>query len=286
MTNWTIFDSQTTTVHGFALEWLPPQSSRYLTPHVIRGTSTVSIALEAGPYIGALPLSTGETLFIEPRVGRAALSRMLSVTARLDNAVRKEFEEFANLGYGEQDSVSWLHLLSRSFCNQLRLIEKNSLRPERVRIDERRQTIKGEIKVTPTLISLKRQETSPIHCTYRVKSYDTAEQRMLAAAAQTLLQRGSIEDDNRGILQRWAARFGEQRLSGDELSDVIRNLNGGRYTGPRAYYIPALVMAHLILVQSGLSFNALHSVQTEALLTNIYTLFESYLRITLRNICQ
>ena len=284
MTTWTIVDSQINTVAGFDIAWLPPQASTYVTPHVYHKPGKVEhVALETGPYVGTLPLTTGDVLYIEPRVGREVFSRMLSVTARLDSAVQKEFEQFARLGYNEQDSVSWVQLLARSFLNQLRFIEKSSLRAERVRKVQRGQSVRGQILVAPTLASLLRYEEDPVHFAYRTRTCDTIEHRVLGAAAATLLRLQAVEDKDREVVLRWATKPEKEPLSGEELSLVIQGLNAGRYTGPRSYYISALVMAQLILAQGGVTFED-SLVNTEALLTNVYTLFESYIRITLRTV--
>lgn len=284
MTAFTIYDSQVTRLPGFDLAWLPPQAVSYVTPHIYHDlTGQQSIALEAGPYVGALPLTTGDTLYIAPRIGRQALARMLVVTERLTDAARKEFEEFASLSQGEDDNLSWIYLLSRSFLTQLRLIEKSSLRSERVQTTERRQNAKGKILVAPTLMSLIRREDEPVHCTYRGKTFDTAEHRVLAAAAATLQELQVVDEVHQDVSLRWREKLHGKPLTDQELGSVVRSLNSGYYTGARAYYIPALVMARLILVQGGLAFDDEDAIRTEALLTNVYALFESYVRITLRN---
>lgn len=283
MTTWTIYDSQRTSVDGFDLAWLPSQADRYLTPHVYTdGRSAQRIELEAGPYVGALPLTTGESLYIAPRVGRQVLARMLAVTERLDAAVRKEFEDFARLGYGGEDNMSWLHLLARRFVKQLRLIETNSLRADRVAVADSRRSVKGRVSIVPTFVSLARREDNPVHCTFHTRAYDTAEHRILGAAAAALLQMKVLAAAEQVTALRWSARFGRP-LAAQDLRTLTRSLASGRYTGARSYYIPALVMAQLILVQTGLTFDDTNSIHTEALLTNVYTLFESYVRITLRN---
>jgi 5-methylcytosine-specific restriction endonuclease McrBC regulatory subunit McrC len=58
-------------------------------------------------------------------------------------------------------------------------------------------------------------------------------------------------------------------------------LESKRYVGPRAYYIPALLMARLILVQAGMAFDDLRLVESEVLLTNMPILFERYVRSVL-----
>jgi 5-methylcytosine-specific restriction endonuclease McrBC regulatory subunit McrC len=71
----------------------------FLTPHVreTRGGSE-TISLEAGPYVGTLPLRNGDTLYILPRVGRNSFSRMLFRTEGLDETIRKEFDALSQLG--------------------------------------------------------------------------------------------------------------------------------------------------------------------------------------------
>lgn len=279
---WKITDSTTTYLPDFDLRWLTPQSARYITPHIsTRVGGPTTVALEAGPYVGILPLANGDTLYIEPRAGAQVLARMLSVTSRLDASVRTEFEDFARLGIGESDPVSWLRLLVRSYARQLRVIEAESLRSERVEVTFRRHAAKGRVLIAPTLLSLARHEERPIHCHFRAKSYETSEHRVLAAAAATVLTT-RISGDTVGTLKRWAGQIRGQ-LNPTDFRNIVRRLNAGTYAGSRSYYIPALVMAQLILAQGGFNMASEYSVTGEAILTNMYILFEAYVRITLRN---
>lgn len=284
MKSWVVYDSRKTYLEDFDIAWLPPQASKYLTPHIQRARDgSQSVALEAGAYIGALPLTTGDTLYILPRIGQQAFSRMLAVTQRLDATFQREFDDFAKLASQEGDNVSWIQLLARPFIKQLRLIEKNSLGISRVAVVERLNSARGQILTVPTTMSLLRREDAPVHCRFRARTYDSVEHRVLGTTAARLINLKVLDADSSSTALRWADRFTKKPLHNDDLNDIGRALSAGHYTGSRSYYISALVMSQLILAEGGVSLDSSDSISAEALLTNIYNVFETYIRVLLRN---
>lgn len=283
MASWTITDSQTTELEGFELAWLPDQAYDYLTPRRFTGGARDQVALEAGPYIGVLPLRNGDVLYIAPRVGQETVSRMLLMTGRLEHAVRREFEELSRLSYSTADHASWVFLLARTFAKRLRHIEKSSLRFDREWTGERQWSLQGRVDVPKTLLSVARQESQPIHASFRRKTYATPEHHVLGSAAAALLRQRVVAEEDRAVVARWAACAGDRASLVRELRDVVRQLNADQFAGSRGYYITALVMAQLILLQSGIVLSDERAIESEALLTNVYTLYEAYVRITTRN---
>jgi 5-methylcytosine-specific restriction enzyme subunit McrC len=121
-----------------------------------------------------------------------------------------------------------------------------------------------------------------VHCCFKSKTYDTKEHRILAAGAAKLLQEDLVEDAYKATAYRWANRAGG-RLKQEELRDVVAGLKSRLYTGSRAYYIPALMMARLMLADAGVDLEGEQTSDSEVLLVNMRTLFERYLRATVRN---
>lgn len=282
MANWTITESTVTELPGFDLDWLPNAAHEYVTPQIKHSRGgAISVALEAGPWIGTMPLTNGDVLRIVPRVGEKALWRMLLLSEGLGTQLKKEFEDFTRVGFTDVGTTSWLQLLARAFFKQLSVIEKSSLRTGRVEVTKRLSNARGKVALLPTIASIMRHEVSPVHCNFKERTYDTVEHRVLGAAALRLFQLGFVAEEDRPLAYRWMARA-KGKLKECELIEVIRGLKSRRYTGPRSYYISALLMARLLLAEAGLAFDEETSVESEVLLTNVRTLFERYVRAIIR----
>lgn len=278
MAHWTIIESTVTELKGFDLDWLPNAAQQYVAPHIKHSRSgAISVALEAGPWIGTIPLTNGDVLRILPRAGEKALWRMLLLSEGLAEQLKKEFEDFTKVGFTDAGSTSWMQLLARAFFKQLAVIEKSSLRTDRIEVNRKLSSARGKVALLPTVASIMRREYSPVHCTFKERTYDTVEHRVLGAAALRLFQLGFVSEEDKPLVYRWMERA-KGRLKERELIEVVKGLKSRRYTGPRSYYIPALLMARLLLAEAGIAFDDETSVESEVLLTNVRTLFERYIR--------
>lgn len=279
MNFWTIPESLTTPLPTFDVSWLPPAAYRYVTPRVSGGLGGSPIVrLEAGPYVGTLPLQNGDVLYIAPRCGREAFGRMLFLTEGIDKAVDEEFNRLSHIGFSGDDGVPWYRTLLRPFSDQLRRIEKLSLQTERETLHVRRGCAVGRLRVLPTLLSVAKSEPRPVHSIVRQKTLLTLENRTLATAALALLQHGGPDVRADAALRRWAERSRGKWITPEELRQVSQGLQGRRYTGSRSYYVPALVAARLILSQVSPSLTTEDLTETEPLLTNMALMFEDYMR--------
>jgi 5-methylcytosine-specific restriction endonuclease McrBC regulatory subunit McrC len=279
MTTWKIEDSQTTELVGFDLSWLPSQAFAYITPHVHRGSFGANkLSIEAGPYIGTIPLVNGETLYLVPRAGRQSFSRMLLLSEGLSESVRDEFDELVHLGYDTDQELPWTLLLARPYLMHLRIIEKSSLMPDRVTKRESKANARGRIYPMPTLRGLALREEKPVYCGFRAKTYVTPENRVLATAVAALVRLHAVDPTYHDLAQRWLQLVSEHWISEEELRGVMAGLQSKRYTGSRSYYIPALVMARLILAQGGIDLDDRRTTESEPILIDIPNLYERYLR--------
>ena len=278
---WVIRDSSVTAAPGFDPAWLPPAAVRHVTARVEFG-KPAAVELEAGPYVGILPLANGDTLTIAPRAGEASLSRMLAVSENLDDAILHDLNDIVSLGVEDADeSHSWTELVGRAFIRQLADIERLSPRRANVKRHQRSDVARGRLLVVPTATSIARRETAPVHSLRAVRTLDNEENRVLAAAANLLLGTNHGSGDDVRRLRRWQ-RLGAPKSTPRDLDVVTRRLNAGKYEGSRGYYIPALVMARLLLLQGGIALDSTRQVDSQPLLTNINDLFERYLRTFLR----
>ena len=284
MNTWEVFENSRTELKGFNLSWLPKMAYSYLSVRLNTLSSEKhTIEVDVGPYVGAIPLNSGDTLSLLPRVGRQAFWRMLLVSEGLDRSIRKEFEDFVHFGYIEEGSTSWFDLLSRPYFEKLRLIEKKSLKHSKVKVRQRRNSLKGQIELIPTLINLTAQKTNPVQCLFYDTTYSIPENRVLAAAAGTLLRCNAVHKEHRDIAIRWMQKLRNIRLQEREFQYIISGLNLKRFTGSRSYYISALLMARLILGQAGITFDENLHVDIESVLVNMPDLFEKYIRTVLQN---
>jgi 5-methylcytosine-specific restriction endonuclease McrBC regulatory subunit McrC len=283
VTHWSIRESSANEVDGFQIAWLPPRAYEYVSPKLkTLRDGKIKIELEAGPYVGTLPLTNGDMLRILPRVGERAFWRMLLFSENVPEAVCREFDQLSEVSHAEMGGASWESLLARSFFIQLLTIEKNSLRSNRVKVSGRLAGARGQVRLLPTIVALKRREPLPVFCTYKERTYATPEHRVLAAAARRLLSLGIVDGGHRAVAIRWA-RQSVGAFSLRELTEVMSSIRTERYAGARSYYVAALTMAGLVLAQAGISFDEEQNVASEALMTNMRTLFERYIRSIVRN---
>lgn len=272
---WTITEDAVTELHGFDVAWLPREAYRFLAPRLNLARGAVEIA--ADDHVGTIPLLNGDSLQIVPKVGIKAFGRMVLVAEGLEGAVSDEFDQLVALAFDEDVNESWVPLLARSFVRLLQTIEKKSLRAGRARTEARLWYVRGRVEALSTTLSLARHERTPVHCCYKERTTDTAENRVLAAAAAKILQVRGLDQEARETAVRWAGRIRMAELA-DDLETVVGHLRTGRYMGSRPYYIPALLTAHLILAGAGLGFDSERLVEGEAFLLNSSTLFERYVR--------
>lgn len=280
MKTWEVADSKTTEVAGFDLAWLPPSAYRYVTPRIVgQGTKGSVVMIDAGPYVGALPLLNGDTLYVVPKSGRQAFSRMLFVAEGLNKAQPEEFDELVSLGYAAGESNSWMKLLARPFLLRLRQIEKSSLAFARASESFQSDFAAGRIQAAPTLRDLALQKSRPLHIVRRIREYETPENRMLAAAAHTLLQHNLLPAAEKPLVNRWLDFLRMQGpLTAKEVRQVVSHLQAKKYAGPRSYYASALIMARLILSEAGIDLSQTNTVDAEPFLTNMPVLYEKYVR--------
>lgn len=276
MKQWTVTESQNTILEDFQLDWLPDEAYNYITPrfkHLLGGRKVIEI--NAGSYVGSFPLLNGDIFRIVPQIGEGSFWRMLLFAEGLDKEIKDELEDLTESGHDEEGESDWAKLLAKSFIRHLQTIEKNSLQHGRKPVRERNNYAKGKILAVPTMLSLARFELNPVHSIVSSRTYDLAEHRFLGMAARKLFYLGLYKPEHKSLLIRWM-RFAEKPLSELDFRDVIIGLKAQRFTGSRAYYIPALVQARLLLSESGISFSE-DTVETAIWLTNIRTVYEKYL---------
>lgn len=282
MATWEIFDTTSSRLIGFDPTWLPSEAYHYVSPQIRTHREHLpEVWLEAKSYVGTIPLLNGDVLYIVPRIGRDTFSRMLLKTEGLDQSIRDEFDEISRIGLQEQENMPLLKLLARPFLEKLRQIEKLSLMPGRERVSSRQNYVKGRVLIAPTLLELSRQTDRPIFSVYKARTYVTLENRTLATAVAALSAIGLIPEAHIKLATRWLEMVEGDFIHPSELRRVSMQLERKKYTGSRQYYISALLMAKVILSQSGIRLGENQEIASEAILTNLPLLFERYVRMVI-----
>jgi 5-methylcytosine-specific restriction enzyme subunit McrC len=286
MANWFIYDNQITAVAGFDLSWLPNRAYSYVTPHVGSTESNQSeVRLEAGPYVGTIPLRNGDTLFILPRAGRASYARMLFVAEGLEEAISKEFDRFVNLGHEDAGTAPWVQVLASPFVDGLTLVEREGILISRENTERRLSVIKGKVDPSKSTLSQILREEKPIHARLRLPTTNNLENRLLATASSVLLDVGVLTPRQRLIASRWASSLAYRKpIMPYELEVISSNLKTYRYLGQRSYYLALLAMAKLIVSQGGLLIGEKLEISGEPILSNVNDLFEKYVRRLIFNL--
>ena len=271
----TVPDSSRTTIPDFDINWLPAWAWDYVTPRSSQNGLIVEV--DAGPYVGAIPLTNDEVLWIVPRSGQQSFSRMMMVSEGLDDAIQSEINEEVAIGI-ESGNSSLVSLLARPFMFRLRSIEKRSLLSSRSVVSKWHSTARGSIEPIQTTIAIARGDSRPILCDYSIKTRDIPEHRVLAAAAMQLIELDFVPDEFIDSATRWAEMLNDRRNISADIRDVLSGLSRGDYTGSRGYYAPTLALARMILSQGSAAFDSDNLSPSRSLLTNIPLLFESYTR--------
>jgi 5-methylcytosine-specific restriction endonuclease McrBC regulatory subunit McrC len=273
---WQTVESHINWLEAFDPSWLPDGLTDHL--RVLRRGQT--LALEVGGIVGAIPLKNGDTLHVRPKAGPINLFRMLLVVEDLFEESRNHFREFVQYSSGGESTPQ---LVADSFLIGLAEITARSLRFCRQRVTIRGDFAKGRLHIRDTRVEIARQHPQPVVSESWSRSYDTPENRLLAAAARHALAIASsglappyIEN-----AKKWIAKFPIKSNVHLDLAKVNEGLAKGVFLGSRGYYVRELLLAKILLGEHGLGQEGVTDVFGVGLLINSSHLFESYLRAVL-----
>lgn len=268
----TVVEESTTWLDTFDPSWLP--SALHNDIQIVYRREKVG--LKVGGVVGVVRLLDGRTLRIVPKVGEMNFVRMLTTCEGLQAELSDT--ELEPAGYGTTDHMGGMQLVARQFAARLMEIEERSLDFRRFRQKHSLNYAAGRVNPVQTVRRLRLRLDKPIVSESRVRSYDTAEHRVLAAASRQALallsQPTSLEDE---VLRSWWSRFGSDFQLKD-LAAVDRQIASQKRGGSRGYYVPALLLATVLLWQAGITADQTTSVTADATLIRSATLFERYLR--------
>jgi hypothetical protein len=275
---WNVRECAPTELPGFDLDWLPKG-----LPAQIRPFHTGSrVGLEVDTLVGSIPLKNGDTLQLLPRVGNANFIQMLVEAEAITTA--QERPEGDLVGYCLSDEASLGALVAKPFVRSLFTVESGSPRFTWQKRREVAEIAGGEIDVLPTAIRLAQKAERPFVFSRKIRTTDVPENRVLAAAALTVLRRHSqrITSPDRNFLFDFSRKLAPPALSGETVEGVRQRLSSGQYDGARGYYAHALRLALILLGESGFKQGNTEEVRAEPVLFNSASIFEAYVRHQLK----
>lgn len=243
------------------------------------------ISLQAGPYVGILPLNPYITLEIVPRVPVTNLARVLAASGRAPQRLPEVLRTYAT------QAVPLAELrdeLADALIVQVRLISAVGLHFSYATHTQTTAFPRGRLLLQSTITQLlARGQRHLTNSSWFARCVDTLPNQLLLSALRTLVAAYRREPANRERRERLSAlrealavfaRVQPASFTTLELPALF-----GQLPHLPAPYGPALELAQLILGIRGLDFNrSAGSVQLPTLLWKMDELFESYLRGSLR----
>ena len=262
--------------------WLPGVShadipSPWPTSIDIRIRST-GIGVAPQGVVGTVPLLNGDVIQILPKIGRVNFFRLFIKAGGLQRDLEREFEEFVSYSLDDESNIGSLA------ARQLYFAALDILRigPQLGRVLRRKEGAfaMGRIDAIATTLNVAAHRREPVTFWVRERTYDIPENRVLTEAlvrAQPLLS--APDRDSLGhVCERWLSRFPRSQNLIADLEYVSHGFAVRQYGGPRDYYRKALMLAEVVLGDSGLGLGEGIAVEGDAVLLNTADIFEKYLR--------
>lgn len=242
--------------------------------------------LSAGAYVGLIPLSPNLTVDVRPKLPVSNLARLLDSSrtslGKIDGAERLYLT-------GSFESNSVLEFLAVNLLEAMQPLNVQGLWKGYVSIDEITSQPKGRIEMLGTMRERAYGRYHKVVARRYEQSADSAINRVIKSALRAVIVRlkdGSalskrlITELNRSFVEM-PSSISEMRAT--DVQEVRRVLQPGGLPPLRTYYRRALEIASLIVTQRGISLQqAGLDVALETFIVNFDTLFEDYVRSSLR----
>lgn len=244
------------------------------------------LVLEAGNYIGLIPLNDRVAILVEPKIAR---SKWLQIVERSETSLR-ELNHLRAYSQTEYLSSSVLEFLIRALIHQLNAVDQYGLYAKYKPVKERTSFPRGRILLKDSIRDAwSKGFAKSVAVEYYLFSRDIPHNRLLKYAIY--LSTRYIESFSPPPLEL------QQRL--DELSNLFGNIpfdqtlrylpevseSLERNTLPdvRAYYADALKTALLIVENTGITPNIAGTTSTLSFVVNMESTFERYCQTVLIN---
>ena len=240
--------------------------------------------LEAGPYVGIVPLNADFGIQILPKSGLKNLSYMLYRSGLLNRSLETPFDETVPYQLPEDDLQSFFEGLILSFLQAMDVVKAWGLIRESAVELSASYTMKGKLNRLQWTRDLPRTGGLPIPQRIFRSKFDNLPNRVLHNCLDYLARIELRFIDKRAVLGRldYFGQLSISRTTEQDLVDLERLLETGRFPASRYYYVPALNLALLIARSAGLTLGERSDVVFKPILINMAYMFEKYIR----TICQ
>jgi 5-methylcytosine-specific restriction enzyme subunit McrC len=260
------------------------EAKGYFTVQLVKGR----VSLQAAGYVGLIPLNDRAVINVVPRVPVANLSRLLRVSRHMPDFLLSE------RGYerDEEWNESLLDLYARTMVERVETIASSGLLREYRREESDTSFPRGRILFGPTFTRLRPKGiTHKVTASRFERTADHPANRCLKYAiwflADRLRRLGRSGRGRRELLLRLGTLyelFGEVPLDHSLAFLHDPQVRGARsLPSLRQYYRPALDIAVAIVLEHAIKLEGQKTaVELPSLVLNMSTVFEGYLRTTLR----
>lgn len=262
--------------------WLPGVSQTDFPPNWppsidIRLRPTGVGVLPQG-VVGNVPLLNGDSILIQPKIGRVNFLHLFFRAGGTQQELEREFEEFVT--YSLEAESNMITLAAR----QLYVTALGILRfgPKIGRVSRRHlgAFATGRIDAVATSLRVLSRRRQPVAFWVRERTLDIPENRVLTEALVCALPLLSNPDrkDFAFIYDKWLSRFPRSQNLLADLEHISHGFAQMSYGGARDYYRRALMLAKVVLGNSGLGFVENAAIEGDAILLNTADVFERFLR--------
>ncbi len=269
-----VIEGRNNWIPEFRLEDLPDSLPEGIRPVVQAGR----IGLNIQGVVGTLPLASGNTLQILPKVGQANFLYMLFRSMGDKETFQKQFEELASYGHDEQANVSLM--AARSLLDAAIEVLARGPLSRRERQIATSTFSSGRLLPGPTALRIRRRASKPVVSAARVRSHSNAENRVIAGALRVAASLLADHERVRAIhtAHRWEKRVCSQEMRPQDVQEIQERVTSGWYGGPRDYYAAVMALSLVLIGARGLVTSEKANLQGEAFLMNSADVFENYVR--------
>lgn len=240
-----------------------------------------SWAIEAGPYIGIVPLNSDYGVQILPKSGLKNLTYMLYKSGLLSRSLETPFEQTVPYHIPEDDLESFFEGLVHSFLECVDQIKSLGLIRQTVLENQEAYSVRGKIDFLRWLRQIPHRGGVPIPQLVFEAYLDNLPNRVLRRCLEYLANSPLRYTTVEAILGRldYFGQVSSSFLSATEIDELENQIESGQFPASRYYYLPALNLALLILRGAGLALGDDHDVAFKPIIINTAYVFENYVRV-------
>lgn len=269
---WILVDRQRTELPGFDPRWLP----RTLSERCRVTVSGERVWVEVDGWVGSGRLSNGDLIRIDSKYGEVNYLRMLAKVL----GVQDLSERVVYMSGLDETPIA---VFARSFVDRLRVIQAMGVAAGRIVISVSADYIPRKLDARRTALGMRQQVVPRLFGWNHKRTEDTPANRVLGAAATAVLTGiPHLDQSDQEVLGHFGRRWAPPRPHlTTSIAEVTEGLRRDRFSGSRAYYVPALQLGLLLLGATGASSLPGSVVEGDATLVNSDWLFEAYVRTLL-----